>query len=118
MTKLVYLIKAEGELLKLGKAGFKDLKAEWKKINEELFAARHQAPESTVVQMLIARHYRAICQFWGTSLSSDTQADAYAGLGTLYTHDERYTMRAGRPQPAYAQFLQKAMKYYAETKLK
>ncbi len=108
------ILRAETELLKLGKEGFKQLRAKWKAVNDELFKRRGEAPNSPVVQVLIARHYQIIRQFWGTAGSADAQAEAYAGLGTLYTQDERYCMREGKAQPAFASFLRQAMKHYAE----
>lgn len=108
---------AEQELMKLGKEGFKALQAKFEAINDELFARQKEAPESAAIQALIARHYQAIRQFWGTSSSADKQAEAYAGLGTLYTQDERFCTRDGQAQPAFAKFLQEAMNHYAKTQL-
>ena len=112
------ILHAEAELMKLGKEGFRQLRAKWKGVNDELFARRSESPKSPAIQVLIARHYQIIRQFWGTANSSDTQAEAYAGLGMLYTQDDRYCMREGQPQPKFASFLQQAMKHYAEQHLK
>ncbi|MCU0341222.1 MAG: MerR family transcriptional regulator [Spirosomaceae bacterium] len=108
---------SEKHLKNLGKAGFNDLKSAMKAIGEALYSAQNQNPTSVHVQALIARHYEIIRQFWGTSGSTDTQAEAYAGLGQLYVDDNRYTMIDGQAQPAYAQFLSKAMRHFADTKL-
>lgn len=108
------IIHAEQELMKLGKKGFKQLRAKWKIINDELFERREESPVSPVIQVLIARHYQIIRQFWGTANSSNKQAEAYAGLGTLYTQDERFCMRDGQAQPSFATFLQKAMQHFAD----
>ena len=109
--------QSEKELLKLGKEGFKQLQKDFEEVNSELFAVHTEDPESEQVQQLIARHYVIIRKFWGTSHKADKQAEAYAGLGDLYVHDERFTVREGKPQPAYSRFLQKAMKHYADTQL-
>lgn len=108
------IVHAEQELMKLGKEGFKQLRAKWESINDELFENRKESPTSPAIQSLIARHYQIIRQFWGTSHSVDKQAEAYAGLGMLYTQDERYCAREGQAQPEFATFLQQAMKHYAD----
>ncbi|NRB46207.1 MAG: MerR family transcriptional regulator [Saprospiraceae bacterium] len=105
---------SESELMKLGKEGFKQLRARWTAINDELFERREESPISPAIQALIARHYQLIRQFWGTVNSSDKQAEAYAGLGTLYTQDERYCLRDGQAQPKFATFLQKAMRHFVD----
>lgn len=110
--------KSENHLRSLGKEGFQKLKAEMEDIAAKLNALRQEDPQSAVVQQQIARHYHNIRGFWGTSNSPDLQAEAYAGLGDLYVADERFTMVDGKANPEYAQFLQKAMRYFAETQLK
>lgn len=112
------ILHAETELMKLGKEGFRQLRAKWEAINDELFSRKEEVPTSPAIQVLIACHYQIIRQFWGTADSSDTQAEAYAGLGMLYTQDDRYCSRDGQPQPEFAAFLQQAMKHYAEQHLK
>ena len=109
---------SEKELLKLGNKGFKKLKEDLEQVNGELFKLRNEAPQSENVQLVIARHYKAIRAFWGTSKLESSQAEAYAGLGQLYVDDERYTVMNGEPQPAYANFLKKAMAHFADTQLK
>lgn len=109
---------SENELIKLGKEGFEQLKKESEQVSKELFALQNESPESEKVQQVIARHYAIIRKFWGTSQLVDNQAEAYAGLGQLYVSDERYTIVNGKPQSEYALFMQKAMRYFADTKLK
>jgi hypothetical protein len=41
----------------------------------------------------------------------------YTGLGELYLSDGRYTKVNGVTNTAFTQFMQKAMQYYADTKL-
>jgi len=62
-------------------------------------------------------HYRIIRQFWGRANEPDKQAEAYAGLGKLYVSDERYTMVERKPQPEFADFMCKAMAYFAKKEL-
>ena len=110
--------QSEKELLKMDGDAFDSLKAELEWVFAELFVLREEAPHSRKVQSLIATHYSIIRKLWGTFDSADKQAEAYAGLGHLYVSDDRYTMMHGQPQPDFARFLQKAMSYYAENKLK
>ena len=109
---------AENQLRSMGKVGFDQLKTEQKDIAAKLFALLNEDPHSALVQQQIARHYHNTRMFWGTAQSLDLQAEAYAGLGDLYVSDERFTMVDGKSHPEYAQFLQKAMRYFAETQLK
>lgn len=109
--------QSEKGLIKLGKEDFQKLKAEQDQIASELFAQQHENPESEAVQQLTARHYANIRMFWGTSSLPDKQGEAYAGLGDLYVSDERFTAVDGVPQPAFALFMQKAMRHFARTHL-
>jgi DNA-binding transcriptional MerR regulator len=109
--------QAENELQKLGQSGFQQLKAEFDQVNEKLFSLREQPVESAAVQQVIARHYQLIRKFWGTSQLEDKQAEAYAGLGTLYANDERFLSRDGQPQPDFGRFLQQAMRHFSVSKL-
>ena len=109
--------KSEEELMKLGADGFKQLKAEFDESFKRLFSLMSENPESDAVQAEIATHYRIIRQFWGTTNAAGKQAEAYAGLGQLYVSDDRYTQIDGNPQPRFAEFLSKAMAYFAKTQL-
>lgn len=110
--------QSENHLRSLGKEGFQKLKAEMEDIATKLVALMQEDPRSAVVQQQIVRHYHNIRGFWGTSGSPDLQAEAYAGLGDLYVADERFTRVDGQANPAYAQFLQQAMRHFADTQLK
>lgn len=109
---------SEKHLRSLGKEGFQQLKADMEDIASKLIALMQEDPKSAVVQQQIARHYHNIRGFWGIAQSPDLQAEAYAGLGELYVADERFTLEKGNANPEYAQFLQKAMRYFVETQLK
>ena len=108
---------AEKHLMKMGKEGFQQLQAEFKACGERLFALRHENPASGAVQAEIRRHYQFIRQFWGTATQEDPQAEAYAGLGKMYTEDERFTQVGGVAQPEYAAFLSAAMSHFASHEL-
>lgn len=106
--------RSRAHLLKKTKQEYKALQqaagSNWLKLS----AMRQEDPASEQVQQEIAVHYELIREFWGTAGITDNQAAAYAGLGDLYVADERYTMMEGKPQPDFAQFMQKAMRYFAE----
>lgn len=108
---------SEEHLSNISRASIEELKKEAEQIGKLLFDLRFNDPTEPLVQSLIARHYSVIRGFWGTSGSSDLQADAYAGLGELYVVDERYLSQNGQPQPAFADFMRQAMKYFAERSL-
>ena len=108
---------SEKELMKGGKARFDQLKIEAEAVSARLYAMMNQDPASDKVQAEIANHYQVTRKFWGTAGLADKQAEAYAGLGKLYVSDERFTMKSGKPQPAFAAFLSKAMAHFAKEKL-
>jgi DNA-binding transcriptional MerR regulator len=105
--------KSEMHLRNMSKEGLNTLKNRFLNIGKQLSDLQNEAPDSPTVQGLIAQHYDCICQFWGKKPT----AEAYIGLGQLYTTDERYAMQDSAPQPDYAAFLSKAMKFYAEKHL-
>ena len=111
--------QSEKELMKLGKSVVEAHQKEMENVFSELFALRNDCPESDIVQQHIERHYGIISKFWGNSVVPDQKACAYAGLGDLLVNDERYLANVtdGNPQPEFALFLQKAMKYFAENNL-
>jgi DNA-binding transcriptional MerR regulator len=82
-------------------------------IGKQLFELQNEEPTASVIQDLIAQHYACIEVFWGKKPT----AEAYIGLGQLYTQDARYSMQNGAPQHDYAAFLSKAILYFVDTKL-
>ncbi|MCE3227084.1 MAG: MerR family transcriptional regulator [Bacteroidetes bacterium] len=110
--------RSEKSLRKLSKEDFRKLGTEQGNITKKLSELVKENPESKNVQELIAEHYRITRIFWGTTDSEDKQAEAYAGLGQLYVNDERFTMIDGKPQPEFALFLSRAMKYFADKQLR
>jgi DNA-binding transcriptional MerR regulator len=109
--------RSEKALAKMSKEGFKALKQEQDHIITALIALMNETPESPPVQFEISRHYQNIRCFWGTENDANPQAKAYAGLGELYVADNSYTRVNGEPNAAFALFISKAMKYYAEVSL-
>lgn len=104
------VLRSEQNLKSLGKNGFEKLKVESAEIWNPLARAMHNDPYSIAVQQLIARHYRTIEQFWGRIPG----AEGYRGLAQLYLDDERFTMLDGKPNREFAEFLNKAMRHYAD----
>jgi DNA-binding transcriptional MerR regulator len=110
--------RSELGLSQMSKEQFESLKAESTAVQQALIALMQEDPASQKVQELIARHYACIRKFWGTDGAADPQFEAYEGLGQLYLQDERFTLIEGRPNPAYAAFLSKAMTFFANTSLR
>ncbi len=110
--------RSEKSLMKMTKEDFSKLKAESAKLSETLATMVNEDPSSSKVQNVIAQHYVVIRKFWGTHGSDEKQAEAYAGLGELYVADERYTIINGKPNPAYAEFMKKAMRIFSDAKLR
>jgi DNA-binding transcriptional MerR regulator len=106
--------RSEKHLMKKTKSEFKELGQAAALNRSRLLVLQDQDPASEAEQKEIAIHYHIIREFWGTAGSPDHQAEAYAGLGDLYVADERYTMIDGQPQPAFALFMQKAMRHFAK----
>jgi len=105
--------RSEAHLRKKTKEMFAQLKAAADANTKRLLTLSDRDPASEEVQEEIGVHYELIREFWGTAGSPDKQADAYAGLGELYVSDERYTAVNGGPNPNFAEFLNKAMKHFA-----
>ncbi|UZR99887.1 MerR family transcriptional regulator [Chondrinema litorale] len=110
--------EVENQLRQLSKTELHKLKADFKAVNEKLASLTEEDPTSEIVQQHVALHYTFIRKFWGTMDSEDKQAKAYVGLGDLYVSDNRYTEINGEPNADFADFMSKAMKYFASTSLK
>lgn len=102
--------KSEFQLKKMSKAELDILKTEFLEIGKQLGESVNEEPTSRKIQSLIAKHYECICKFWGTKPT----AEAYIGLGELYVSDNRYTLQNNISNEAFAPFMSKAMKFYAE----
>jgi len=111
------VLTSEHHLKKLSKAQFEVLKNEQKDIFKHLFSLRNQEPESKEVQLEVAKHFENTMQFWGIDKPYKNQRKKYKGLGKLYLNDERFTKVDGVSQPEFAEFLSKAISYFASTQL-
>ena len=112
------LHQSEQKLKQMNKAEFEALKAEASKLYEQLATHIGDDPSSSHVQDLISRHYQIIRTFWGTTNSADPQLEAYKGLGALYVSEPSYTAIHGKPDPHFASFMNKAMDFFVEQKMK
>lgn len=112
------IVTAEKKLLKMSKVQIEQLKNQQKKVFTELFSLRNEPFDNYRVQAEIASHYKITRQFLGTDGTLNSQAESYSGLGQLYLNDERFTMIDGKPQPGFARFLNNAMAYFANHRLK
>jgi hypothetical protein len=59
----------------------------------------------------VAAHHAWLGNFWTPT------AEAYTGLGRLYTGDPRFTEQIDRDEPGLAQYLSDAMAAYAAERL-
>jgi len=112
------VLRSENALLEMPKLNLEQLKADQKDITQKLMSLADKSPQSDEVQLQIARHYANIRSFWGVSDPTDLKIDTYKGLADLYIADERYTTVEGKANPEFANFMHKAMVYFADNKLK
>lgn len=70
-------------------------------------------PGSEAVQAIIADHYDFIEKVWGTAPT----AEAYKGLGALYTEDPAFTATFDEVAKHLAAYLREGMEAYAEANL-
>lgn len=110
------VLKGEDILRKLSKEEVNDMKEELDTVTKQLLVSSEKDPESKDVQTLIARHCKVITKFTGRTEEQGLK-DYYKCLGELYISDGRYTEVNGVANAAFAQFMQKAMKHFADTML-
>jgi DNA-binding transcriptional MerR regulator len=68
---------------------------------------------SEAVQAVVEEHYRFMASIWGTSPT----AEAYKGLGALYTDEPAYTAAFGDGAGDLAAYLREGMDAYADANL-
>jgi DNA-binding transcriptional MerR regulator len=110
------VLKGEDILRKLSKDEVNEMKQELDTVTKQLLASSEKDPFSREVQTLIARHCKVITKFSGRTEEQGLR-DYYKCLGELYLSDGRYTKVDGVENAAFAQFMQKAMKHFADTML-
>lgn len=84
-------------------------------INGRLDALRTagKAADDNEVQEVVLDHYRLIARHWGDRPT----ADAYKGLGALYTEDPRFKDTYDQVGEGFAGYMRAAMDAYAEANL-
>lgn len=110
------VLKGEEILRRLSKAEVNAMKQELDMVTRQLQAYSEKDPRSEEVQALIARHCKVITKFAGRTEEQGLK-DYYKGLGELYVSDLRYTKINGVENTAFSQFMQQAMKHFADTML-
>jgi DNA-binding transcriptional MerR regulator len=84
-------------------------------INDRLDVLRTagKAPDASAVQEVTADHYRLIAKHWG----DPPTAEAYKGLGALYTEDPRFKHTYDQVGDGFAEYMRAAMDAYAAANL-
>ncbi|MCD0444131.1 TipAS antibiotic-recognition domain-containing protein [Glycomyces sp. A-F 0318] len=75
--------------------------------------AAGEAAASEAVQAVVEEHYRFIAKLWGTAPT----AEAYKGLGALYTDDPAFTATFDEVAQNLAAYLREGMDAYADANL-
>ncbi len=88
------------------------IKKEGDEVTRGLAALMGSDPASQAVQALVARHYAWVAQFWTPN------AEAYRGLGQMYTEDARFRANYDKYRPGLADFMCAAMNIYAQKNMK
>ncbi|MEW9668194.1 MerR family transcriptional regulator [Ammoniphilus sp. 3BR4] len=87
----------------------KEVQEEVTKIYAKLATLRHTSPESDEAQAAIKDWFDCLNQNFG-----NYSLDAFKGLGHLYVDDERFTQNIDQYGEGLAQFMCKAMAYFAD----
>lgn len=66
-------------------------------------------PDSDEAQAVVGEHYRFIAELWGT----EPTAQAYRGLGEVYTDESAFRAMYEAIAPGLADYLRRAMDHYA-----
>jgi len=101
----------ERRVRQLSAAQWKAVQEEGGNIAQELSERMGEPVDSPAVQALIDRHHAWIENFY------PAPAEVYAGLGSLYTQDERFRAFYDKYQEGLAEFLKAGIDYYCQTVL-
>jgi DNA-binding transcriptional MerR regulator len=112
------IIQSESYLKSLPESDFHGLAKEADEIRQQLFKLRMLGPADEQVVRLVGTYYNIIRRLWGTSHSTDSQSEQFAGLGELYRTDTRFKLVDGRYDAEFADFLASAMRNYADSILR
>jgi DNA-binding transcriptional MerR regulator len=100
--------ESEQRVRKMSKARREAIKAEGDQVTRSLAALMDREPSDAEVQVWIARHHAWIENFYPCS------AEVYRGLGQGYAHHVEFRAFYDKYRPGLADFLAKAMAYYAD----
>lgn len=107
--------RAWSNLQELSREERQAIPGEFNAINERLAALRDvgKAPGDAEVEEVTADHYRLIARHWGDCPT----AEAYKGLGALYTEDPRFKDTYDQVAEGFAEYMRAAMDAYADANL-
>lgn len=103
--------KADQKIRNLTKPQWEDVKKEVGTIAHHLAILMDFQPSDPAVQTWIARQHAWIENFYPAS------ADVFRGLGELYTNNDEFRAFYDQYKPGLADFMQQAMRHYADTSL-
>jgi DNA-binding transcriptional MerR regulator len=95
------------------KPNWETFKDEGEQLNQDLAVAvnNHLKPNSSEVQALVQRHYTWVSHFWIPT------KETYTGLAQMYLDHPDYRSFYSKYHPDLAEYLVKAMRFYAENEL-
>jgi MerR family transcriptional regulator, thiopeptide resistance regulator len=99
---------SEARARKLSKSQWQAIRQEGDQVTRDLADLAERQPDDPQVQAAIARHYAWIEHFWTPT------AEAYRGLGQLYTTNDEFRANYDRYRPGLADFMQAAINYYCD----
>lgn len=102
--------KSNNYLAALNKDKLKELNAGMENILKDLAKLKKEKPDSEEVQAEMKRFFEFL-----NSLGYKYSYEAFAGLGELYTLDERFTKSIDKFGEGLADFLSKSMSFFAES---
>jgi len=100
--------ESERRAKNMSKAQWQAIKDEGEAVTQGLAHLMDRPVDDPEVQALIARHYKWVATFW------TPDAEAYQGLGQLYTDNPEFRANYDKYRVGLADFLRDAMAYYSE----
>jgi len=100
--------ESERRAKNMSKDNWQAVKDEGEAVTQGLARLMDRPVDDPEVQALIARHYKWVATFW------TPDADAYQGLGQLYTDNPEFRANYDKYRVGLADFLREAMTYYSE----
>jgi hypothetical protein len=106
-----HIEQTEQRLKKLSKYEWEKVQEEGTLVAQELTSLMNRSVEDPEVQEAVARHHAWIENFYPAS------AEMYRGLGSMYAEHPEFRAFYDQFAEGLADFMQKAMTYFANTKL-